>query len=204
MYLEISGRRTHKTNRLLTEMESWLVNPTHYAVLITPRGSYSKELAEQTNPRSHPRLVAGTEIQPILEKLKSVAYMPNVRWFWDEFDSCDIRNVPVMETGYYTTTPVKVRKLIDWGRWQSDKLLRLIVANEFMYTTHHGMNYFFGKEGMDIEEVQRMKKNLGFARFNAEFFCEFQDSFDENRDIPPPKSPKHMIRLMNGGMDHGV
>jgi len=188
MYLEISGRRTHKTTRLVRELQSWLSNPFNRAVLITHHTTQSKEISRQINPKYHSRLYYGSEISLTLDKLNDVCcpHSPTVRWFWDEFDSCYIRNVPVMETGYYTTTPRKLRSLSNWENWENDVLLRLLVANDFNYNSRHGMSYFFGDKGLDVERLATMTGSINYKQHNMEYMGHFNDPLDQEVEREKP------------------
>ena len=116
---------------------------------------------------------------------------PRILYMWDEFDFIrDPRNVPIMQHGYYNSTPKFQRRLKDWANWRNDPLLRLFVANDFMYTAHHGMKAFFNQDDGAFEHALL---GLGVENFNNEFMSGFDTAEPEPRpkrrrntgDFPP-------------------
>jgi len=117
MHIEITGRMTGKTDRLLKEANKrvnegaevvivlavpaskdsrWLIDEIATKV----PGSYviSYELLSEKN-RHHLK----TEIQELLARLE---HDKDAVWFFDEFDWYENQSyIPIMPNGYYTTTP---------------------------------------------------------------------------------------------------
>jgi len=172
MYLEISGRQTHKTARMIQEIERWLSNPNNFAILTVHSRQYADHLMRDIHPRYHDRLFIGPILHTNVQKLRGIMMPdnPRVRYFWDEFDFCNALDVPIDKNGYYTTTVKNKRTIEDWENWTNDPLLRLIVANDFMYTAHHGMKSFFDGDHRRLELVM---DSMNQEQFDMEFMCGF-------------------------------
>lgn len=195
MYVEISGRQTGKTSRLIRELEYHLSNPNNYACLVTHKMSWGLDLTRKMKTEYRDRVFFGTEIDMIVATARKKNLDPltnNFRWFWDEFDFCRPNNVVIMDTGYYATTPKFIRKFEDWELWYDDPLLCLVVANDFMYTSRHGMACF----DADVEKMSKALKSLGAEKFNIEFLSGF-DRFEEDADpVDDDGKPNRLPKLI--------
>ncbi|MCX4106236.1 hypothetical protein OR620_20920 [Aeromonas hydrophila] len=137
MHIEITGRMTGKTERLLKEANKRLDEGAEVViVLAVPAsndfrwlideiakkvpGSYviSYELLNEKN-RSHLK----TDVQTKLSKLERDQ---GVVWFFDEFDWYENQeHIPIMPTGYYTTTP---RPGFDLMKVSGDRVINKLLA----------------------------------------------------------------------------
>ena len=190
MYLELSGRQTNKSSRLIREIDYWLAIPTNHAVLITHNLNWANELVRMLNPRNTSRLTIGVDFQATVRKLRGTIHPEDrtVKLFWDEFDLCNIENVPIYRNGYYVTTSKFTRHFDDWENWQNDVLLRLIVANDFTYVVHHGMQMFFDST-TNIDDVRR---SMTVDQFNNQFMCTFNTSKSHDKPRRNPFQRKHL------------
>lgn len=117
-YLEISGRQSGKTERLIEAVQKH-VEAQGVALVVVHNGltDHIRERLSQSGviviPEHlmHSKLV--TDVEPQLE---------NVRWFFDEFDW--LKNVPVKAGAYYCTTARYLRKRD--ARPEGDTLLTLV------------------------------------------------------------------------------
>ena len=177
MYLEISGRQTGKTMRLVAEVNRFLgENPDHVACIIVGTGGMIRDFhrrfpADINDFRGNnpcPRIHIRTSYKELVNSFRNprggrVVAEENIRWFWDEFDYHSLREVPVLETGYYCGTAKFNRSIEDWERWSDDVLLRLLVENNFMYTSHHGMKHLL-QNGTSPSEFKSHYSPEEFAR----------------------------------------
>ena len=113
MYLEISGRQTGKTMRLVAEVNRFLgENPDHVACIIVGTGGMIRDFhrrfpADINDFRGNnpcPRIHIRTSYKELVNSFRNprggrVVAEENIRWFWDEFDYHSLREVPVLEPG---------------------------------------------------------------------------------------------------------
>lgn len=135
MYLEISGRRTGKTTRMLKAIDKAYEEGKHIAI-------FSRNKYEENNIIKHIREeeLDGIKIfrskKDFQEQLlgKSLS-MNDFKVFYDEFDY--IRNqkdIIISDDGYYVTTPAKIRSKQYWGdNIEDDILLKLLDMNAGSY-----------------------------------------------------------------------
>lgn len=148
MYLEISSRQTGKTQRLINALRVHLmIHEDNYAVVIGPNLRMTILIRENIEDKFQHRVFYGEDPKRIYDQMIGVD-SPSVKWFFDEFDFNPYLNgdysdpvFPIYQNNYYVTTPKKVRSIADWEDWENDFLLRLIVSNQFHYTTHRDFNY---------------------------------------------------------------
>lgn len=176
MYIEISGRQTHKTSRLVCAMESHLArHPKNVVCLTVFQMDMGKMIINKINPLYRNRINYTSTFSNhrifLKGRFRDDYDDPRILYAWDEFDFMKrLDNIPVKKEGYYCTTPKFIRTLADWANWKDDPLLRLIVANDFMYTAHHGMKAFFNA---DDGAFQNAIISLGDERFKQEFMSGF-------------------------------
>lgn len=162
MYLEISGRRTGKTTRLCKDVVKHLDSkPSAIACIVMINGAMHHHFKRLIPDEYHDRVILAVNFKKVVETVvrlntlslshmfkesrlgstlgSSTELFSDVKFYFDEFDFMDIENVPVLENAYYVTTRNDLRTMDDWLFWRKDKLLRLLVANDFMYTQRHGM-----------------------------------------------------------------
>lgn len=155
MYLEISGRATGKTKRLCEAVVSHLrqYGSSAMAVIISPSGHRAKYDA-LIDEKYHDMVLVTHDYEIAKERLvnhetqESITFedfsfklgmgFGNIKYFFDDFDYGK-SEIPTLDDGYYVTTPFKIRNLDDWLFWREDKLLTLLIENNFMYTSVHGM-----------------------------------------------------------------
>jgi hypothetical protein len=116
-YLEISGRQTGKTTRLIVRARQ-LADAGTPVVFVTP-------LYEHLRP------IKGVVFQR--DGRENATVPEGAVWMFDEFDFT--KRVTVREGAYYATTPARWRDLsVDSP--QTDMLLRLIAENGGQYIRH--------------------------------------------------------------------
>lgn len=160
MFLEISGRRTGKTTRLCRDIIKHLDSkPSAIATIVCPHDAQVRQLYHSILPDVyHDRVIISSNFKKIVESVVNlntsslfnyfsrllftmeVDLFKDVKFYFDEVDILDMENVPIIENAYYCTSPSRQRTLDDWLFWRSDRLLRLIVNNDFLYTSIHGMS----------------------------------------------------------------
>lgn len=138
MYIEINGRQTGKTKRLIDDMKMWLErNSKNIAIICAPNQNAAIEIGRSVEKlvtfdinerifincnkfQELPFSLVGTEYSPLDER---------IRFYWEEFDLCRHDSVVIVENGYYSTTPKFLRKPSDVFEWWSgqrrDNLLAL-------------------------------------------------------------------------------
>lgn len=118
MYLEISGRCTGKTTRLVEEANKlYLVGDKHVVVVVP----YKHNLTGL-----HPDIPVIADLDEYL--LENSLKVNQLRLLYDEFDL--MTKVEIQPFGYYVTTPVKMRDkdATSYGN-KSDPLSELLAAN---------------------------------------------------------------------------
>ena len=171
MYLELSPRQVGKTTRLIKAVEKHLSNPQNYACLTFHKMAYGKDIVRKIDSRFHERISYKSTFRNHDNHLRG--HDVRLKFFFDEFDFFSkLEDVPVIEDGYYCTTGKFTRKIEHWENWGNDPLLRLLVANDFIYTSTHGMKPFFDAPPHKLDD---MKRQLGEDHFK----CEFQNTFDD-------------------------
>jgi len=181
MYLEISGRQTGKTARLVDAVEHHLTNPENVACVTTVNHPNGRDITRRINARYHNQLMTAVDYANHVERLHGRFDINDsrVRFFWDEFDFARYEdNVIPMKTGYYCTTAKFNRTQHHWEFWKNDPLLCLLVVNNFMYTSHHGMKSMFP----DMARVAECIKSIGVDAFNHEYMTGFDKAI---RESPP-------------------
>lgn len=101
-FLEVSGRQVGKTHDLL-KVAAEHIRKGGTAVIVVGEG-----MVEMVGDMSPDSMVIGYGQHTDDAMLERIAEMPNVRWFFDEFDW--YKEVPVIPGGYYCTTPRFIRR----------------------------------------------------------------------------------------------
>ncbi len=164
-----------KTTRLVKAITKHLsARPDNYACLNVHKMAWGQDLVRQIDRSLHDRISYSSTFKNHDRHLRGYTdpFSDRVKYFFDEFDFCKVEDVPVIEDGYYCTTAKFTRKVKDWENWGSDPLLRLLVANDFMYTAAHGMKPFFDAPPSKLDDA---KKNLGKESFEIEYSHRFDD-----------------------------
>lgn len=177
MYLEISGRRTGKTTRLVRELNTWLLNTSGgYATLVTPNRPMFEHLTHGIDPKFRDRVKGCSDIETSLRWSLGKFIFEDARVhriFIDEFDFCNPRSVPIFHNGYYVTTPKFVRSGTDLEYWRDDILLTLLVESEFCYESHTSLGMFHADGKFDIDRIRGMCNNIGKSKFQCEILSNF-------------------------------
>lgn len=127
-YLEISGRQSGKTQRLIAAVENHAAS-NGMAVLVVGDGMLDVvkgRLAQVRGPEERPPVLIisyswmSSEVAELLKILEP--YLPSPRWFFDEFDWHD--GVPVKDGAYYCTTARYLRN--QDASAEGDTLLTLV------------------------------------------------------------------------------
>lgn len=141
MYLEISGRRTGKTTRMLTAIHKAYMDGERIAVFVPTYGmgnSIRKAIEENNYIGIEGRhTVKVYYIREDFDKrlLDTGLLIGDFKLFYEEFDYFRGNNkVIVSEDGYYVTTPCKIRT--DFNDTENDVLLKLIDMNAGSYVKH--------------------------------------------------------------------
>lgn len=187
MYLEISGRQTQKTQRLIAKLDYHLASNDENIVCLTlPNMKMADNIIREINPAHKKRLWSHSQFKTHEDKLRGLMELndPRILFMWDEFDFIhDIRNVPVHHNGYYCTTPKFKRETKDWVNWKNDPLLRLLIANNFQYVTYHGMKMFFDNDGnFNSDLFTDSISSFGFDKFSSEFMTDFNGITPSNEE----------------------
>lgn len=145
MYLEISGRQTGKTSRLIEHASDYLQNnPTHRIGIVSPNFDSCKRIENQILEN------CGGDYRNNIKKVTSVmdlrGYIFNYVYF-DEFSYIHTRNTHLIEetisnlmpenhqNQYYCTTPngfeIGATTLLDYFRQRGFQIQSYDVSNEF-------------------------------------------------------------------------
>jgi hypothetical protein len=173
MYLEISGRGSGKTYRLIQTAKIYVAederNIANIVYPTTVQAKRTKELIDH-NYKNDP-LIKQFHYTSFERKNPVVRGYTNVRNFIDEFDyiKFKINNSfffgDAFKDDYYTTSPAKIRDLSEIPIEEAAKkdfLLRLLLENHGMYVGFVYGQYFITphflrtmKESMDTETFER-------------------------------------------------
>lgn len=141
MYLEISGRGTGKTYRLIEAAKAYVaLDYRNVPNIILPTQGHAERLKEfvETNNKNNPAVEQFNYTIPGRKNFIVRGYN-NVRNFFDDFDFMNITFNDVgfsYQDDYFCTTPARVRDLSNISIQQAaktDLLLRLILENHGMY-----------------------------------------------------------------------
>lgn len=209
MYLEISGRQTGKTTRLCKDIVKHLDSkPSAIACLIFLNNAMRMHYQRLIPNEYHDRVIYSTDFKQVettvvqLNTLSIAKFFrdsrlgssletseelfKDVKFYFDEFDFMDIANVPVIENAYYVTTRNEIRTMDDWIFWRKDRLLRLLVANDFMYTSKHGMSCMIDGEAK-LDAVWRCLDKESFQQEYLSGFdkAHFKNDYFDRETFPP-------------------
>lgn len=219
MYLEISGRQTGKTTRLCKDIVKHLDSkPSAIACIVMINGAMRHHYQYLIPDEYHDRILLTVDFRKVVEEVvklntlsisklfrdprlgstldSSEELFNDVKFYFDEFDFMDIENVPILEGGYYVTTCREERTMDDWLFWRNDRLLRLIVANDFMYTSKHGMACMIDGEAK-LDAVWRCMDKEAFER---EFLSGFDKAHFKNDYFDRQTFPATVVREVFGQM----
>lgn len=103
MYVEVLGRQTGKTSRLIDSVIEYLEeNPKNTALIVTPYAVHRKEIQNKINEKCG----EPCEFRTITSyKMLDRGFNSNMRQFVDEFWFLDEKNLFLDENAYYTTSP---------------------------------------------------------------------------------------------------
>lgn len=114
LYLEISGRRTGKTNRLISAAVDCAKAGNKTMIIV---GNYRmKKFHEKVNKRKFATIEVFSELEirnmAEMDRCEEQSIFNDYRIFYDEFDFFDFNKnkLPIMENGYYCTTPRFLRR----------------------------------------------------------------------------------------------
>lgn len=157
MYVEINGRQTGKTKRLITDAKMWLSKKRdNVVVLCCPSEvmandtrkkileEYTADIFQREELKFRIIITTGRAFDPLPDQLIGTNYKvmdDRIRFYWDEFDICRQDSVEIVKNGFYVTTPKFVRKPMDVFEWWSgqrrDNLLSLKYLAEKQGKTVH-------------------------------------------------------------------
>lgn len=137
-YLEISGRQTGKTTRLIRAMKNHIDHGGNCIVFCMNYKMFTLicELLRESKYINH--VYYYKKVDPVYE-------IKNVKNFFDEFDFIDdLKTLKYFdERGYYCTSPCKVRDFGDFQKPEklnNDLLLQLIAYSGFNYESRKNTN----------------------------------------------------------------
>lgn len=167
MYLEISGRRTGKTTRLLTAIHKAYMAGERVAVFV-PTYGMGNIIRETIDKNNYIDIEDRHTVEIYINKkefdkrlLDTGLTIEDFKVFYEEFDYFRKNNeVIISENGYYVTTPCKIRR--DYKDTENDVLLKLIDMNAGSYVKH------INKELVDAMYSDNHYKQ----EIKGEFICE--------------------------------
>lgn len=154
MYLEISGRRTGKTTRLI-DAARLAAEQHNSVVIVTFNSAQAFHLREKYRLPDNIIITATAGLNVIDEKRDLISW-DLVPYFWEEFEFID--NVRLNVNDYYCTTPRNLRSIKDVKKWKNGKredlLLDLISLNKGIYVKHNNFGILTDKNsyGLMVEE----------------------------------------------------
>lgn len=185
MYIEISGRCTGKSARLVQHLISHVLSGNkNHACVVVPNMAMGKHLRDNIrqaidhsykNTRIHPkvdkRIHISTSYRENINHLVAHNVSPkNVWYYWDEADHCKPGQLLPKSQGFYVTTLRFERNTEEWSNWENDQFLRIIVANGCHYNTYHGIKSFITESRM--EDFKNYSKSMSAEQFKAEYMCD--------------------------------
>lgn len=167
MYLEISARRTGKTKRLEQKVRHRL-SQGHNCIIIYPRMAWAHAICSTYLLNHEHVIVTSMELMNFKKPHIIKDYLDNYMWFFDEFDLIPKNNnIPILQKGYYVTTPRFLRDIEHILSWKEglrdDRLLDLLEFNNGKYEAHAWL------PNQDMDSITDMKKMLPIETFNHEF-----------------------------------
>lgn len=152
MYLEISGRASGKTSRLIAAIKNYLrKNPSGTAIIVSCSFRIEAEIKKsisKANPEFCKRLLTSKESQNVRGK-----------YFYDEFDF--IENIKISKKNYYSGTPKRKRTLEELEHpAANDNLARLLQLNKMKNVNYkappsfllsYKENPFFAQDAFETE-----------------------------------------------------
>lgn len=159
MYLEISGRRSGKTTRMLTAIHKAYMAGERVAVFVPNYGMGHpiRDAIEENNyvdTQKCQKVNVYHSRKEFDKRLLDTGLLPeDFKVFYDEFDY-GRDEVIVSENGYYVTTPCKIRT--DFEDTENDVLLKLVEMNGGGYAKYLNKELIDSMH-MDEHYVQEIK-----------------------------------------------
>lgn len=138
MFIEIDGRQTGKTTRLITAANE-AINDGYDVGVVSPTARYMDTL----NHNAY-RAVSFESLERIMQRARVPMFGSHTRLFFDEFEWLR-GSLPIVATAYYTTSPNRVR-VVEFIKGSAcvdgvpiaetdDFLVQLLEANGWAYQT---------------------------------------------------------------------
>ena len=142
MYVEISGRRTGKTTRLIKEVIKQVSYGKNCAIITPFNNMYIYRLLKdnlgsidcEVDIESRKRIIVYSNV-PIDNKSKGLIFR-QTKLFYDEFAFIDPESIIIDTTGYYATTPNKTYTGIERMTPYKYSLLKVLEANKYQYAKY--------------------------------------------------------------------
>lgn len=165
IYLEISGRRSGKTERVKKE---YYKNPTNSYVVV-PSVIYGECI--------YPEDIKCITIEDLASTERGTTFKSSFnesRLLWDEFDLGDDGTKYIKSGDYYVCTPMKFRTANEFSSWMDgtvpDMLLTLVARCHHTYEKHrHG----------DIGNLREVLDCMPTSKYIAEMHGEFECTFEQ-------------------------
>lgn len=167
IYLEISGRRSGKTTRLLEEYSksnpenSYIVVPNYLMGRHLLKGAKFITVQDLKNEDNNTS-------QILLEGRKP---LQDYTLFWDEFDYGEDGTEYIKSGDYYSTTPIGYRTVDDFDSWATFKKPDMLLS-----LVHRRPNYdkFIGMSGkgafFDFTKSKQIQMEKGVFEYSFEDF----------------------------------
>ena len=144
-YLELAGRATGKTYRLVGAVNDWLNQNDLNIAIVYAMGERGKLRIQNDKRIVDKSRVFTTEV---------TSRVGDIKRFFDDFDFYhEIASKFPLE-GYYTSTPAKIRDILDFGK--DDFLYKLLEANDWKYVSYLPTGL------MDIDLLKASKRGPHF------------------------------------------
>ncbi len=172
MYLEISGRRSGKTTRLIKDVIKNITAGINVVTVIHNKNN-------MINIVDSHNYAGSFDCVTYKDYILDWTMYDNHKIYFDEFDFMD-NKVPILEDGYYCTTPMKMRTEKDYYNFahgiDRDILLELVNVNDNFYK-----KYSINQEDMkQLSYSHLFTEDLYHRECLGNFFCEI---FEEDADI---------------------
>ena len=185
MYLEVSGRQSGKTTRLVNHAIKYAEKGEH-VVIVCMNEIHKKNLISvlseiSTKEIKFCRINIATYHDYVLDQMMYDRH----KIYFDEFDSMN-DEIPIIKNGYYVTTPLKLRTQKDihnfYYKNYKDILLKLWVTND----------YYCEKHTMDIERMKYLSYNEQYS--NDLYYRQCLGNFCEDPCGPENYDPYDSIQ----------
>jgi hypothetical protein len=131
MYLEISGRATGKTTRLIEDVSKRVVEGG-YCVIFTSNNFLKNMLCGITK-----NINIYTSYDRYIEQHRGISIPDDTYFYYDDFD---MFNDPIIisKMGYYTTTAKRIRTKSDFEAWESGELVDPMITLLYAVKNYDG------------------------------------------------------------------